>query len=73
VNHELDHQETYQNGATVRRGGVEVHLTTPLEVFTELVEEAKDNAAGNDPYSDPDMLEYRDRQAEQNAQRILKP
>jgi RHS repeat-associated protein len=73
VNHELDHQEAYQNGATVRRGGVEVHLTTPLEVFTELVEEAKDNAAGNSPYSNPDMLEYRAWQAEESAHNLLKP
>jgi hypothetical protein len=65
--HELDHQETYQNGATVTRGGTEVQLNTPLEVFTELVDEATSNLLGKDPYSNPDMLEYRAEQARTNA------
>jgi RHS repeat-associated protein len=65
--HELDHQETYQNGAAVTRGGVAVGFNTPLEVFTELVDEATSNLLGNDPYSDPGMLEYRAEQARTNA------
>jgi RHS repeat-associated protein len=62
LRHELNHQETYQNGATKTTGGVTKHFDTAGKVYKELINEALDKSV--DPYKTPGYLEY---QAEYRA------
>jgi hypothetical protein len=64
VVHELDHQQAYQNGATVTYGGQTKSLTTPGAVFEALINEDLSMA---DPYRTPGTLEYRAEQARDAA------
>jgi hypothetical protein len=60
IGHELNHQDTYQNGATITYGGVTKELKTAGEVFGELVKERQ----MSDPYSLPGTLEYQSNQVQ---------
>jgi RHS repeat-associated protein len=55
IGHEINHQDTYQNGATVTRDGATTYLQTMGEVFSELVDERLNMP---DPYNTPGTLEY---------------
>jgi hypothetical protein len=57
--HEIEHQATYQNGATITYDG-EKQLSTAGEVFGELVREAE----MDDPYSIPGTLEFQANQVQ---------
>jgi RHS repeat-associated protein len=54
IGHELNHQDTYQNGATTTYGGDTKEYKTAGEVFEELVKERQ----MPDPYNLPGTLEY---------------
>jgi hypothetical protein len=64
VVHELDHQQTYQKGATITYGGQSTSLTTPGAVFGELI---KEDLFMQNPYGTPGTLEYRADQARSAA------
>jgi hypothetical protein len=52
--HEINHQDTYQNGATITYGGITTHLSSAKDVFEELAKEAY----MPNSYSIPGALEY---------------
>lgn len=65
--HEINHQDTYQNGATITYGGVTKKLNTAGEVFEELVNEGQQLT---NPYIIPGTLEY---QAQQIQDKVKVP
>jgi hypothetical protein len=75
LNHELHHQDTYQNGATITVNGLTMQLNTTTEVLNQLIYEGElydhhitnPNQAVN-PYLTPGYLEY---QANQMGQRAV--
>jgi hypothetical protein len=71
--HEIEHQATYQNGATVTAGGVTTPLNTAAEVFNQLVHEANlYNQGAVNPYRTPGYLEYEANRVQERAQTILR-
>jgi RHS repeat-associated protein len=72
VEHEINHQDTYQNGATITINGVATRLDTAAQVVERLVYEGQlYNQGIVDPYTTPGYLEYQARKVEINAERIL--
>jgi hypothetical protein len=70
--HEINHQDTYQNGATITYGGVTTQLNSAKEVFEELVKEAFMPRA----YDTPGTLEWQANQVQQiilNNQKNTQP
>jgi hypothetical protein len=57
LRHELNHQQTYQKGASKTvAGGITKTFSSAKEVFQELINEALDLSV--DPYTTPGYLEY---------------
>jgi hypothetical protein len=63
ASHEINHQDTYQNGATITYGGVTTQLNSAKEVFEELAKEAFMPGA----YNIPGTLEWQANQVQQNV------
>jgi RHS repeat-associated protein len=71
VIHEINHQDTYQNGATITIDGVTTRLNTSADVVNQLIKEGELYDQGVNPYRTPGYLEYQAREVEINAERIL--
>jgi RHS repeat-associated protein len=72
MEHEINHQDTYQKGAVITVGNVTIQLNTAAEVVNQLIIEGQLYDQGIDPYITPGYLEYQARQIEEKTRIILR-